>query len=369
MSLQGVDYSWARPGGKTLKDAGKHFAVRYIPYPGHGGKGLGAAERDDLLNNGVSIAMVFESYVGRPKEGRGAGRADAQESERQLTALGFPQGTPVYFAVDYDAPESDQGVIDEYLRGAAEVLGANRVGVYAGYWVIKRCKENGTAAFLWQTYAWSGGNVHPDIHLYQYKNGQNLNGAVDFCEARKENYGQWQAGSAAPVPAPIPVQPASGTYTVKPGDTLSSIAVRYGTSYQNLAAINGIADPNKIYPGQVLRLSGATPAPKPVSGGQVYIVKPGDTLSAIGNRFGVSYQSIAQANGIADPNRIYVGQRLTIPGGGASPAPAARAYTVKAGDTLSAIATKFGTSYQVLASYNGIADPNKIYPGQAVRIP
>lgn len=369
MALQGVDYSWARPGGKTLKDAGKHFAVRYIPYPGHGGKGLGAAERDDLLNNGVSIAMVFESYVGRPKEGRGAGKADAAESDRQLRALGFPAGTPVYFAVDYDAPESGQGVIDEYLRGAAEVIGADRVGIYAGYHVIKRCAANGTAKWLWQTYAWSGGNVHPDIHLFQYKNGQDLNGAVDFCEARKENYGQWQAGGVAPKPEPVPVQPASGSYTVKSGDTLSGIAQRYGTTVATLAAINGIADPNKIYPGQVLRLSGATPAPKPVSGGQVYIVKPGDTLSAIGSRYGVSYQSIASANGIADPNKIYIGQRLTIPGGGASPAPAAKAYVVKSGDTLSGIATKYGTSYQTLAAYNGIADPNKIFPGQVIRIP
>lgn len=370
MALQGVDYSWARPGGKTLKDAGKHFAVRYIPYPGHGGKGLGAAERDDLLNNGVSIAMVFESYVGRPKEGRGAGRADAAESDRQLKALGFPAGTPVYFAVDYDAPESGQPVIDEYLRGCAEVIGADRVGVYAGYHVIKRCAANGTAKWLWQTYAWSGGNVHPDIHLYQYKNGQNLNGAVDYTEARKENYGQWQAGGAVPKPEPIPAQPAAGTYVVKSGDTLSGIASRYGTSYQELARINGIADPNKIYPGQVLRLSGATPAPAPApAGGSNYIVKPGDTLSGIGTKFGVDWKTIAAVNGIANPNLIYPGQRLTIPGSGAAPAPAGRSYTVKSGDTLSGIASKYGTSYQALASYNGIADPNKIYPGQVIRIP
>ena len=371
MALQGCDYSWARPGGKTLKDAGKHFAIRYIPYPGHGGKGLGAAERDDLLSNGVSIAMVFESYVGRPKEGYGAGAADATESDRQMKALGFPPGTPVYFAVDFDATEAQQVPIDDYLRGAASVIGADRVGVYAGYWVIKRCKENNTAKYLWQTYAWSGGNVHPDIHLYQYKNGQNLNGAVDFCEARKDNYGQWQAGEVFPTPdpQPVPPQPATGTYTVKPGDTLSGIAGKYGTTYQELARINNIPDPNKISVGQVLRLSGATPPPAPVNGGQVYTVKPGDTLSAIGTKYGVSYQTIASANNISDPNKIYVGQRLTIPGGGASPAPQVRAYTVKSGDTLSGIAAQFGTSYQVLASYNGIPDPNKIFPSQVIRIP
>mgnify|MGYP000370749531 CR=1 FL=1 len=371
MALQGVDYSWARPGGKTLKDAGKHFAVRYIPYPGNGGKGLEPAERDDLKANGVAIAMVFESYAARAREGFGAGAADAAESKRQLERLGMV-GTPVYFAVDYDAPESDQPVIDAYLKGAASVLGVDKVGVYAGYWVVKRCKENGTAKYLWQTYAWSGGNVHPDIHLYQYKNGQNLNGAVDFTEARKEDFGQWNAVAVKPQPTPVPTpQPVSGSYTVKANDTLSGIAAKYNTSYQELARINGIDNPNKIYPGQVLRLSAATPAPAPVTpqGGQRYVVKANDTLSGIGAKFDMDYKLIAKANNIADPNKIYVGQVLTIPGGGASPAPVTRSYTVKSGDTLGAIGAKYGVSWQKLQSYNGIPDANKIYPGQVIRIP
>jgi len=372
MARQGVDYSWARPGGAALKAAGKDFVVRYIPYPGHGGKGLDANELADLRNNGIDVAMVFESYAARALEGRGAGQVDARASVEALKALGMPD-IPVYFAVDFDTTEGQQAVIDDYLRGAADVIGADRVGVYGSYYVCKRCRDNGTAKWLWQTYAWSGGQVLDGLHLYQYKNGQNLNGAVDFTEARQDNFGQYAASRAAPKPAPVQTAAATssvGTYTVKPGDTLSAIASRYGTTYQVLAAINGIADPNKIFPGQVLRLSAATPAPAAPAKGGTYTVVSGDTLSGIGSKLGVDWKAIASANNLSNPNLIYPGQVLVVPGSGASPAPAAaRSYTVASGDTLSGIASKFGTSWQTLAAYNGIADANKIYPGQVVRIP
>jgi LysM repeat protein len=169
---------------------------------------------------------------------------------------------------------------------------------------------------------------------------------------------------------------------VKAGDTLSAIAAKFGTTYQELAKINGIADPNKIYPGQVLKLTGSaaastsrTSAPKAPSA-VTYTVKAGDTLSKIAAKFGTTYQELAKINGIADPNKIYPGQVLKLTGSAAAStsrtsapkAPSAVTYTVKAGDTLSKIAAKFGTTYQELAKINGIADPNKIYPGQVLKI-
>lgn len=370
MVLEGVDYSWARPGGAVLKAAGKHFAVRYLYPDGQGGKGLDASELTNLVNNGVEVPVVYESYAARAKEGRAAGQADAKTAQQCLEALGMPTGMPVYFAVDYDAPESDQGVIDEYLRGCADVIGKDRVGVYAGYWVVKRCKENGTATWLWQTYAWSGGNVHPDIHLYQYRNGQDLNGAVDFNRALKENYGQPSAFGAAKPVVPTPEQPAApqGTYTVRSGDTLSSIAARYGTTYQMLAAINGIADPNKIYPGQVLRLSGAVNSAPAGGGAGNYTVVAGDTLSGIAQRYNTTWQALQAMNGLANPNLIKVGQVLKVPGAGAASPNPVQTYTVKSGDTLGGIAAKFGTSWQRLQQLNAIPNANLIYPGQVLKI-
>ncbi len=100
-----------------------------------------------------------------------------------------------------------------------------------------------------------------------------------------------------------------------------------------------------------------------VTGG-VYIVQPGDTLSAIGSRLGVSWQSIAQANGIYYPYTIYVGEKLIIPGSST-----ATIYIVQPGDYLSLIGQKFGVSWQSIAQANGIQSPYIIYPGEKLTIP
>lgn len=116
------------------------------------------------------------------------------------------------------------------------------------------------------------------------------------------------------------------SYQIRPGDTLSGIAQRYHTSVSALMRANPqVRNPNLIIAGQRLNVPGSGDSfqPAPTTGGGRYTVRPGDTLSAIGARFGVSYQAIAQANGIANPNRIYAGQQLTIPGrGGSNPTPA-----------------------------------------------
>lgn len=105
-----------------------------------------------------------------------------------------------------------------------------------------------------------------------------------------------------------PIQtPATNTYTVRSGDTLSSIAAKFGTNYQALASLNGISNPNLIYVRQVLRVSGSASA-----GSVYYTVRAGDNLSAIASRYGTSYQSIASLNGLTNPNLIYAGQTLKI---------------------------------------------------------
>ncbi|SNU09600.1 lysozyme [Streptococcus equinus] len=108
--------------------------------------------------------------------------------------------------------------------------------------------------------------------------------------------------SSAPIQAP-----AQATYTVRSGDTLSSIATRFGTSYQTLASLNGLANPNLIYVGQVLRVNGSAN-----TGSVYYTVRAGDNLSTIASRYGTSYHSIAALNGLANPNLIYAGQTLKI---------------------------------------------------------
>ena len=101
--------------------------------------------------------------------------------------------------------------------------------------------------------------------------------------------------------------PAYSTYTVQPGDTLSGIAAKYGTTYQALADLNGIANPNLIVVGQVLKVTGNA-----TSASQTYTVKPGDTLSGIAAKYGTTWQHLQQINGIVNANLIHVGDVIRI---------------------------------------------------------
>ena len=111
----------------------------------------------------------------------------------------------------------------------------------------------------------------------------------------------------------------------------------------------------------------AKPAPAPKPAGRTYTVQAGDTLGGIAAKFGVSTSAISGYRS-GNPNLIYPGEVLKINGGNTAPKPAGRTYTVVAGDTLGAIAARYGTTYQALAAKNGIANPNLIYPGQVLKI-
>ncbi|WP_426755992.1 LysM peptidoglycan-binding domain-containing protein [Myxococcus sp. Y35] len=161
------------------------------------------------------------------------------------------------------------------------------------------------------------------------------------------------------------------TYSVRSGDTLSALAKRFNTSVSSLAKTNGISNPDRIYAGQTLRIPDGFDAPR--SSGGSYTVKSGDTLSGIAGRYGTTVSALAKANNIANPNLIYAGQRLTIPGAGGAapgrPSSGGGSYTVKSGDTLSGIAGRYGTTVGALAQANNIANPNLIYVGQRLTIP
>jgi putative chitinase len=118
----------------------------------------------------------------------------------------------------------------------------------------------------------------------------------------------------APAPAPAPAPGNLGYYVVQWGETLWSIAQRYGTTVWAIAQANGIWDVNRIRAGQVLVIPGVGhDHPGHHDHGTSYIVQPGDTLSGIAWRFGTTVWAIAQANGIWNHNLIYTYQKLYIP--------------------------------------------------------
>lgn len=199
------------------------------------------------------------------------------------------------------------------------------------------------------------------------------NGNLDMNYAYKD-FVMNKNGNSNPTPvAPAPSIPTEvSTYTVKSGDCLSKIGANLGVNWRDIANLNGIVSPYTIYVGQKLIIPGgsSTPAPsQPSNNGVTYTVKSGDTLSGIAAKFGTTYQKIAADNGIANPNIIHPGQVLRINGGGSVQTHnTGRTYIVKSGDTLSGIAAKFGTNYQKIARDNNIANPNIIYPGQKLII-
>ncbi len=175
------------------------------------------------------------------------------------------------------------------------------------------------------------------------------------------------SGSVA-LAAPAETEPL--VHVVAAGDTLANLAYRYGTTVRVLMEANDLQDPNLIYIGQRLTIPGRAAGSGGASPATTYTVQFGDTLSAIAQAFGVSLEALMQANGLTEPSLIRVGQVLRIPGRGQPDAtPRAVRYTVQYGDTLNLIAQRFGVSVYAIAQANDLADINLLRVGQVLIIP
>ncbi|MBM4465360.1 MAG: LysM peptidoglycan-binding domain-containing protein [Chloroflexi bacterium] len=117
--------------------------------------------------------------------------------------------------------------------------------------------------------------------------------------------------TVAPTPAPTAAVSGERIHTVQPGENLFRIALHYGMSYTALAAANGIINPDLIYVGQRLTISAKVPAGP--TGERIHVVQPGENLFRIALKYGVKVEDITVANGIRNVHLIYSGQRLRIP--------------------------------------------------------
>ncbi|MFQ6057419.1 MAG: LysM peptidoglycan-binding domain-containing protein [Anaerolineae bacterium] len=183
-----------------------------------------------------------------------------------------------------------------------------------------------------------------------------------------------------PTPTATPVPGKECEYIVRWGDTLYSIARRFGTTVDAIVQRNNIADPNKIRVGQKLIIPNCVPPapPPPPPACITYIVQPGDTLYSIARKYNTTVETIARDNHIVNPWLIFVGQKLKIcPPEGPPPCPpgvlpcppCSRVYTVNPGDTLFSIAVRFGSSVWAIAHANNIPNPHLIFVGQVLCIP
>lgn len=158
----------------------------------------------------------------------------------------------------------------------------------------------------------------------------------------------------------IPGTGAIDIYIIQRGDTLSKLAVRFNTTIARLLELNpDIKNANLVYQGQRLSFPSSR-APQP---GQTYIVKRGDTLRKIAARFDTTVDVLLKLNpSIKDPNKIYVGQKLTLPA-------SVTIHIVVRGDTLRAIASHYSTTVARILELNPeVKDPNVILVGQILRI-
>ena len=219
-----------------------------------------------------------------------------------------------------------------------------------------------------------------------------------------------------------PAEPAGFVYVIKKGETLSQIASVYGISWKRLAEFNGMTDPNKIFPGQEIKIpsgygssSSTAPSssPKPkatkaptasIAAGTSYVIQRGDTLSGIATRTGVSVAEIKAANALTG-NQIVAGKSISIPTQGSvpmnvpvavesKPVPVADPVPVLApiieeavpapkpmsaapvydhvmypGETIEDVARQYGSSKEEIMILNGIIDPSSIKPGTKLLVP
>ena len=157
-------------------------------------------------------------------------------------------------------------------------------------------------------------------------------------------------------------------HRVKRGETLSGIALKYGTTVRQLMRLNNLRNANRIYSGQRLVIRPGTTS----TGSNIHVVRRGDTLSAIALHYGASVAAIQRMNGLRN-TIIYVGQRLKVPtsgkgssGGTASKNPVI--HVVRRGETLSYIAQRYGVSVSQIVKLNGIKNRSLIRTGQRLII-
>lgn len=185
---------------------------------------------------------------------------------------------------------------------------------------------------------------------------------------------------------PLSASAEETIHIVQPGETLYRISTNYGVSMDVIAQANNISNRERIFAGTQLvipDLSEAVENPLIAAEPEHHVVQSGETLASIANRYGLTVQQIAQINNISNPNNIQRGQTLTVftssenttTSGSAGNAPfevplgVGTPYVVQPGEHLAEIAQRFGVTWPAIVQANKITDPNLVEAGQVIIIP
>ncbi len=179
--------------------------------------------------------------------------------------------------------------------------------------------------------------------------------------------GLFVLGVQAAPPATDPV-----VHVVRWGETVFSIARRYGTTINAIVSTNNLRNPNYVYAGQRLVIPTSS-LPSSTGSTTIYVVRRGDRLSTIAARYGTTVSYLANLNGLRNPNFIWVGQTLKVPSSSATAASENQGspivHVVRRGEILARIAQKYGSTVTAIAAANNLANPSFIYAGQRLTIP
>lgn len=315
---------------------------------------------------------------------KGAGGSARQQADYFVAAIGGLQPGEGLVLDDENEAKVNQKFVCEFADRVKELTGLNIV-IYSnqarfqgdlseikkrniGAWSAKYGNNSGQPEGSPAT----ASNL--SVIMWQYTSQGRVNGYGGYIDlnifygdqAQFTAYGAKGNVPAPTTPPPNAVGTGNGTYTVVKGDTLSGIAAKLGTTVGALATNNGIANPNLIFPGQVLRVYGGQTNAAAPQNFSTYTVVKDDTLSGIGAKTGLDWRTIANLNGIKTPYTIYPGQVLKL---GSSASITTATYQVVSGDTLSGIGAKTGKNWQAIATHNGIGAPYTIYPGQVLKLP
>ena len=370
---QGIDFS-------RVKSEGVEFVILRAGYTGYG-DGISKA-KDSQFENFYSQCKNAELNVGAywfscaNTYEKGADEANWMY-ENCLKGKQFEY--PIYLDVEEDGGNrhylsgSGKSGVTAGIKGFCETLEAKGyyVGIYANsYWFNTYIDAEIPKRFDCWVANWSSANPSsPEHGMWQFGGETNVirsnkiaGMTVDQDYAYKDyasiiKNGKMNGfGEESSAPAPVVDNKKSNEEIANEviagkwgnGDDRKNRLAAAGYNYSAIQAI-------------VNQKAGKT------SKEQTYTVKSGDTLSKIASKYGTTYQAIALLNGIANPDKIYEGQILRIPNSGVT-APSKEYYTIKSGDTLSKIANKYGTTVNQLVSWNNIANADKIYAGQKIRV-
>lgn len=286
---------------RDLKGAGFEYAARYL---GESWKSFDKKEAEIIQKAGIKLISIFQKSANKLSYfTEKQGSMDGKDAEKWAKAVGQPEGTAIYFAVDCDMTGKQMSTIQSYFLAVKKQLPSYKVGIYGSYAVMYAMKNY--ADYFWQTYAWSRGEVAPFIHMYQHENNIIIEGVNIDRNRIMQSPGHW--GSETTKINKYTVQQELGAFMTatdaKAGNNQKGI-VKPGT-YSIFNTSQGMINVTKEEgkPGSWINPHQET----------VHIVSSGETLTKIAKTYSTTIQAIQAKNPqIKNINLIYAGQVIKI---------------------------------------------------------